>query len=62
MRETDSLASEYEAMYRDSHGNVRLANGVYDADLARPGRVLGAGYFEKIDDVPFVKGTVSPNN
>ena len=55
MRETDNLALEYQAMYRDSRGNLRFANGIYDADRLRPGRVLGAGFFEKADDVPFVK-------
>ena len=58
MRETDNLALEYQGMYRDSRGDLRFANGIYDADALRPGLVLGAGFFEKADDVPFVKGTV----
>lgn len=62
MQDSDNLALEYQGMYRDSRGNLRFANGIYDADALRPGRVLGAGYFEKIDDIPFVKGTVRPNN
>ena len=55
MAENLHLPLEYEGMYRGAGGDFGFANGVYDADALRPGRVLGLGFFEKIDDVPFVQ-------
>ena len=51
----NALACEYQAMYRDASGNIRLANGVDHSDPFRPTCVFGPGFREKLDDLLFVQ-------
>ena len=56
------LAVEYQGMYRDARGNVRLANGLYHADLFRPTCVFGPGFREQLNDLGFVERSVTSDN
>ena len=51
----NALAIEYQAMYRDSSGNLRFANGVDHSDHLRPRCVFGPGFLEKLDDLRFLE-------
>jgi len=53
---TNCLAIEYETMYRDSRGNLRFANRLDNADGQSPSCVFGPGFFEKLQDIPCLKG------
>lgn len=52
----DRLAVEYEAMYRDSGGNLRFARGLNNPDGQSPTCVFGPGFLEKLQDIPSLKG------
>lgn len=58
MHARNLLASEYQAMYRDAAGNVRLAYGIDHSDLFRPSCVFGPGFREKLDDLSFIETRV----
>ena len=62
MADNLNLPLEYQGMYRSADGDLRFANGVYDADSLRPGRILGLGFFEKIEDIPFIQRGVCPDH
>lgn len=40
----NALAVEYQAMYRDTRGNLRFAYSLNHADLFRPCGVFGPGF------------------
>ena len=58
----DALASEYEAVYRDARGNLRLAYGIDHANPCRPLSAFGPGFREKIEDLPRVETRVSADD
>ena len=54
----NALSVEYQSMYRDSRGNIKLANGIDHSDPCRPRCVFGPGFREEFNNLALLERSV----